>query len=119
MHQVLIVDDDHDLALLIYEKLKSIGECVLSISGYEAINLLKTNTFDLVISDYNMHDGDGASLAHFCVNQGIQIVVVSSFPENHIRPYLPDSVPFLNKFAALRGNILENLIREKLESKPA
>ena len=85
MYRVLIVDDDHDLALLIYEKLKDLGECLISNSGYEAIGLLKIKSFDLVISDYNMNEGDGASLAHFCVNLGVQVIVVSSFPENHIR----------------------------------
>ncbi|MCX6128519.1 MAG: response regulator [Proteobacteria bacterium] len=119
MYRVLIVDDDQDLALIIQEKLKHLGECVTATAGYEAINMLKSQSFDVVISDYNMEDGDGASLAHFCAGQGIPIIVVSSFPENHIKPYLPSGVPFINKFTAIRGKTLEDLILQKLQRKPA
>jgi CheY-like chemotaxis protein len=119
MYRVLIVDDDQELALVIQDKLKDLGESVTASAGYEAINILKLKTYDLVISDYNMKDGDGASLAHYCVNHGIPVVVVSSFPENHIKPYLPNNVEFMNKFNAIRGKSLEDLVVQKLSKKPA
>jgi CheY-like chemotaxis protein len=119
MYRVLIVDDDQELALVIQDKLKDLGETETASAGYEAINLLKLKTYDLVVSDYNMKDGDGASLAHYCVNHGIQVIVVSSFPENHIKPYLPDNVAFINKFSAIRGRSLEELILQTLTRKPA
>lgn len=119
MYRVLIVDDDQELALVIQEKLKDLGETVTASAGYEAINILQLKPYDLVVSDYNMKDGDGASLAHFCVNHGIPVIVVSSFPENHIKPYLPDNVEFLNKFNAIRGRSLEELVLQKISKKPA
>ncbi|HYX36687.1 MAG TPA: response regulator [Oligoflexus sp.] len=119
MYRVLIVDDDQELALVIQDKLKDLGESMTASAGYEAINILKTQTFNLVISDYNMKDGDGASLAHYCVNHGIPVIVVSSFPENHIKPYLPENVEFVNKFNAIRGKSLEELVRQKLSKKTA
>jgi two-component system, NtrC family, response regulator HydG len=114
MYRVLIVDDDQELALVIQDKLKDLGESVTASAGYEAINILKTTPYDLVISDYNMKDGDGASLAHYCVNHGIAVIVVSSFPESHIKPYLPENVDFINKFNAIRGHSLEDMILRKL-----
>jgi CheY-like chemotaxis protein len=119
MYRVLIVDDDQELALVIQDKLKDLGETVTASAGYEAINLLQRDSYDLVVSDYNMKDGDGASLAHYCVNHGIAVIVVSSFPENHIKPYLPDNVEFINKFNAIRGRSLEESILQKLSKKPA
>jgi two-component system chemotaxis response regulator CheY len=117
MYRVLIVDDDQELALVIQDKLKDLGESMTASAGYEAINILKDNKYDLVISDYNMKDGDGASLAHYCVNHGIPVIVVSSFPENHIKPYLPEGVEFINKFNAIRGKSLEEMILQKLGKK--
>jgi CheY-like chemotaxis protein len=119
MYRVLIVDDDQELALVIQDKLKELGETLTASAGYEAINLLQNEPYDLVVSDYNMKDGDGASLAHYCVNHGIPVIVVSSFPENHIKPYLPENVEFVNKFNAIRGRSLEELILQKLSRKPA
>lgn len=119
MYRVLIVDDDQELALIIQDKLKDLGESVTASAGYEAINLLQLRPYDLVVSDYNMRDGDGASLAHYCVNHGIPVIVVSSFPENHIKPYLPDNVEFMNKFHAIRGKSLEDIILKKIQKKPA
>jgi len=119
MYRVLIVDDDQELALIIQDKLKELGESVCAYAGYEAINILKLSRYDLVVSDYNMKDGDGASLAHFCVNQGIPVIVVSSFPENHIKPYLPENVEFINKFSAIRGKSLEEMGRRLITKKSA
>jgi CheY-like chemotaxis protein len=119
MYRVLIVDDDQELALILQDKLKDLGESVTASAGYEAINFLQRSPYDLVVSDYNMKDGDGASLAHYCVNHGIPVIVVSSFPENHIKPYLPDNVEFMNKFTAIRGKLLEDIILKKIQKKPA
>ncbi len=119
MYRVLIVDDDQELVLIIQDKLKDLGESTTASAGYEAINILKLSRYDLVVSDYNMKDGDGASLAHYCVNHGIPVIVVSSFPENHIKPYLPENVNFINKFNAIRGKSLEEMILRQLPKKQA
>ncbi len=114
MSKILIVDDDSELAQLLATKLQALGETCLAETGYQAIALLEKGGIDLVVSDYNMQDGDGGSLAHYCVNRQIPIIVVSSFAEAHIKPYLPANVSFLNKFSAIRGEALVDTGRQCL-----
>ncbi len=111
----LVVDDDPDLASIIEEKLKTFAVCKTTSSGHEAIEILNKESFDAVITDYIMQGGDGGSLAHFCTNNDIPVLVVSSFPETQIRPYLPTCAFFVNKFHAVRGNLLEDTLRELLK----
>jgi|GEM_PF-4168511 CheY-like chemotaxis protein len=113
MRRILIVDDDLELASVIQEKTRACGESDVCTSGYQAMTQLRSGHYDMVVTDYSMQDGDGASLAHFCHANGIGVIVISSFPEAHIQPYLPHSVTFLNKFHAVRGKTLEDLIKER------
>mgnify|MGYP001617668201 CR=1 FL=1 len=117
MTKFLVVDDDPDLGAIVEEKLKPLGTCQVCTSGHEAIEVLGHEIFDVVVTDYIMQGGDGGSLAHFCVNRKIPVLVVSSFPETQIRPYLPVGATFLNKFHAVRGNLLEDTIRAILPVK--
>lgn len=112
MYKLLVVDDDPDLASIVEEKLKKFGECTICSSGHEAIALLTNEDFDAVITDYIMQGGDGGSLAHYCANAKIPVLVVSSFPESQIRPYLPEGATFVNKFHAVRGPLLEETLTE-------
>lgn len=117
MHKLLVVDDDPDLAAVVEEKLKKFGDCTVCYSGHEAIALLTFESFDAVITDYIMQGGDGGSLAHYCANNKIPFLVVSSFPESQIRPYLPDGASFLNKFHAVRGPLLEETLTKLIGKK--
>lgn len=108
----LVVDDDPDLAAIVEEKLNSLGDCTVCSSGHEAIDILNRASFDAVVTDYIMQGGDGGSLAHYCTNHEIPVLVVSSFPEAQIRPYLPEGASFVNKFHAVRGQLLEDKLRE-------
>jgi len=114
-YNFLVVDDDPDLASIIEEKLKTFASCRTCSSGHEAIEVLKNNAFDAVITDYIMQGGDGGSLAHFCANNDIPVLVVSSFPETQIRPYLPEGSSFVNKFHAVRGQLLQDTLTELLK----
>ncbi len=113
-HRFLVVDDDPDLGAIVMEKLKDLGECSSCSSGHEAIQALESGRFDVVVTDYIMEDGDGASLAHYCRNKKVPVVVVSSFPEAQIRPYLPHGVTFANKFHAVRGSYLRDILQALL-----
>lgn len=110
MRRVLIVEDDIELAHIIQDKVQHLCRTEICGSGYQAMNLLQEKTFDLVITDYHMADGDGASLAHYCAERGLGVIVVSSFPEAHIKPYLPHGTLFLNKFHAVCARTLEELV---------
>ena len=110
----LVVDDDPDLGAMVMEKLSSIGVCTSCSSGHSAIKVLEAKSFDMVVTDYIMEDGGGGSLAHYCRNHKIPVLVVSSFPEAQIRPYLPYGASFTNKFNAVRGTHLVDLVQSIL-----
>lgn len=110
----LVVDDDPDLGAMVMDKLSTIGSCTPCSSGHAAIKELEDKTFDMVVTDYIMEDGGGGSLAHYCRNRKIPVLVVSSFPEAQIRPYLPHGTSFVNKFNAVRGSHLVELVQSIL-----
>lgn len=63
MEKIIIIDDDHDICLLLQKFLKKNDfEVDFVNTGEEAIEVLKKNTFDLIISDYRLPDEDGLSL---------------------------------------------------------
>lgn len=64
--KVLIVDDETSIADLMKDALEFEGlVCHSLYSGNQAIEYLKDNTVDLVISDVRMPDGDGLDLLTF------------------------------------------------------
>lgn len=63
--QILIVDDEHNVAQMFRESLSSLPGCVVSVanSSEQALDLLTVECFDLVITDYKMPGADGLALA--------------------------------------------------------
>lgn len=60
MALILLVDDSNDDLEILKEFLESYSHsCQLATSGEEALALLKVGKFDLVISDFNMPNGNG------------------------------------------------------------
>ncbi len=59
MNRILIVDDSADNLAIINFFLKEEYECLTASSGAEALELLRDISFDLIISDYQMQNGDG------------------------------------------------------------
>ena len=68
MKKILLVDDDaeiHKLVIaLIYKTFPDI-EVTTCISGQEAIICIHKNSYDLIVSDIEMINGDGYFLYHF------------------------------------------------------
>jgi DNA-binding NtrC family response regulator len=63
MAKILIVDDEARILLLLQSLLKANGyETVTAKDGLEALELIKKNTFDLIITDLRMSPMDGMSL---------------------------------------------------------
>ncbi len=63
---VLIVDDDPDILDLLSEEFKCHGHNVSTAkSGNFAIDLLKRQEFDIVLSDFRMPNGNGLSVLRF------------------------------------------------------
>lgn len=68
--KVLIVDDDHSIALLLSEILKLWDHNVsVLVSGKKALEYIKDNDYDLIILDLMMPDLDGIEVR----NQALQL----------------------------------------------
>ncbi|MCR9139030.1 MAG: PAS domain S-box protein [Alphaproteobacteria bacterium] len=71
--RALIVDDEREVAELITEILKKEGFVVdMAHSGTKAVEMLKTNRYDLLLSDLNMPELDG---------RGLYKVIRDDFPD--------------------------------------
>ncbi len=58
-YRLLIVDDEEDNLALLYRTLRSKYEVVKAKSAIEALEILKTETFDCILSDHKMPIMDG------------------------------------------------------------
>lgn len=75
MFKILLVDDDESLRQLLAQRLSLDLSAVTdeADSGNEAIKLIKLGAkYSLIISDYNMPDGNGAILQNFLVENEIE-----------------------------------------------
>ncbi len=64
MNKILIVDDSKDIRDILSKVLSLMGfEAAVASNGNEALNLFLTNSFDLVLTDLEMPDIDGWTLA--------------------------------------------------------
>jgi CheY-like chemotaxis protein len=65
MARILIIDDDQDSRILIKFMLQQRGhDTTEAENGLDALNLIKVNQFDLVISDIRMPHMDGLDLSN-------------------------------------------------------
>lgn len=73
MYKILIAEDDQELRQLFQHVLVQNGYTVIGVSnGLEALEYLKNEYFDLIISDVMMPEMDGFSLARSLRNSGVQ-----------------------------------------------
>ena len=64
MNKILIVDDSKDIRDILSKMLSLMGlEAAVASNGNEALNLFLTDSFDLVLTDLQMPDMDGWTLA--------------------------------------------------------
>jgi len=63
--KILVVDDNDDLRAVVYNMLSHLGYTVaLADSGENGLSLFLCDTFDVVLSDYNMPGMDGVAFAY-------------------------------------------------------
>ncbi len=63
---ILIIDDEPDILELMAEEFLYKGHIVTKASsGSEAVDILKTKTFDVVVSDFKMPNGNGMHVLSF------------------------------------------------------
>lgn len=75
MLRILIVDDDESIRQLLSHKLRQDFSAVVdeANSGNDAIRLIKSGAkYCLIISDYNMLDGNGAVLQNYLIENDIK-----------------------------------------------
>lgn len=76
-HYVLAVDDDPDVLALTSRMLEAMGYRVdTAVGGLEAILCIRRNRYNIVISDFQMPEMDGLTLASWIKRRAKQIKVV-------------------------------------------
>lgn len=87
--KILICDDDEAVLSMIRFKLikDNIGEVLTARDGYQAMQHLKSQDFDLVITDIHMPHHDGGQVLHFIrseLGKTIPIIMLSSDAEEEV-----------------------------------
>ena len=96
--RVLLVDDDANLCDAVDEQLSMLGHAAASTtSPHDALQRLRSEAFDVLMTDLSMPGMDGVELARQAATRSASICVV--FSSGHEMPALP-SLPF--RWAALR-----------------
>lgn len=84
LKSILIVEDSATTRALIRAFIEEMGEfnIVEAVSGFEALKLLPTQEFNLIITDINMPDINGLELINFIKNNTryshIPLIIVST-----------------------------------------
>ena len=74
--KILIVDDDEEIRNLLQELLCGAHECIVAGSVDEALAILQTASFDLVLSDINLGTDSGLDLVPRIIKQAANTVVI-------------------------------------------
>ena len=83
---VLIVDDDESVLTMIYKVIRSAGMDAQTVSGGEAaLELTRTNHFDLILLDINLKGMDGFGVIQALRGRGVKtpIIIVSGRREDY------------------------------------
>lgn len=82
--KLLIVDDEPDLTDLLLMEFEALGAEVAKVhNGLDAWNVIEKTSFDCIISDIRMPDGDGLSLLNkiFHSKHSVPIIFISGFAD--------------------------------------
>jgi CheY-like chemotaxis protein len=82
--KILLVDDEEHIRLLFKEELEEEGYSVgLASNGFEALEILKTRQFDLVVLDIKMPGMDGIQTLNEIkkVNKDQHVILCSAYGE--------------------------------------
>ena len=113
-HLVLLVDDDRgqlDVFVTWMAAIRPSADIRTATSVQEALNLITTHTFSLIVSDYSIpHAGAGLNIFEAAVQSGIpksNFIILSGTTDN-----LPDEVRLVSKgdLVALETAIQQALV---------
>jgi DNA-binding NtrC family response regulator len=85
-YTILVVDDEESIRNIIVTLLSKLGHsCVTAINGVDALDKMKGNKVDAVVTDIKMPEMDGITLASEILNQypGLPIMVMTAFGEEY------------------------------------
>ena len=85
-YTILVVDDQESLRNLIVTFLSKLGHsCVTAIDGVDALDKIKGNKIDAVVTDIKMPNMDGITLTSKISIQypGLPIMIMTAFEEEH------------------------------------
>jgi len=119
--RLLVIDDEEEVRDMLSFGLTQSGYCVATASGgAEGVELVRRETFDLVITDLKMPGMDGlaTTLALRARRPDLHVVIVSGYvPADGVAACLASGASaFLRKPFELEE--LEMLVRRTLESSP-
>ena len=93
MSHILVVDDDFRLAKILARALVKAGHSVLTACSLQAAKVYQEESFDILLLDVRLPNGDGRSLADFWPNA--RAVTMSGYPDNAPDLTKPFAVPEL------------------------
>jgi len=85
-YTILVVDDEEVMRNLIVTFLSKLGHlCLTAINGIDALDKMKGNKVDAVVTDIKMPNMDGITLTSEILNQypGLPIMVMTAFDEEY------------------------------------
>jgi CheY-like chemotaxis protein len=85
-YTILVVDDEEVMRNLIVTFLSKLGHlCLTAINGVDALDKMKGNKVDAVVTDIKMPEMDGMTLTSEILNQypGLPIMVMTAFDEEY------------------------------------
>jgi CheY-like chemotaxis protein len=82
---ILVVDNDDSLRRYLAHVIEDSGHtCVTAATGAQALAEWQERSFDLVVTDLNMPNGDGISLAKVLQrSEAVPIVFITGFAGDH------------------------------------
>src|ERR1043166_2257167 len=73
--RILIVDDDDVIRNILDELLSKLYDCTISNSAADALEILASESFDLILSDINMPEMTGLEMMPYLTNLAPESIV--------------------------------------------
>jgi DNA-binding response OmpR family regulator len=92
--KILIVDDDRDIREILAEGLKDDGyEVTLAKSSLEALSLIPFQSFDVIVTDWQLPLRDGLSLIRTVkeVSPKTPVILISAYGDDELRKRVEES----------------------------
>ena len=121
MKQILIVEDDELLNKMLVYNLQSESHGIVSVETVkEAMEVLKSQLFDLVLLDINLPDGDGYAIAKTIREKYSDTIVIfltaNDRESDEIRGYELGAVDYITKPFSIHSlqRKVENVLRKAI-----